>query len=183
MSCNTQSERMLVVRAQARDPTAFRELVTRYERRLVYYLRRMLGDETGAYDVLQDVWLLVFKRLASLEAPEAFRVWLYKIAHDVAVGHLRRRSRQPQALADEEALPEEPDAWNEFEALENAELVHRTLEQLSAPHREVLTLRFLEAMEVAEIAEATGCGIGTVKSRLHYAKRALRQQIEGAGYD
>ena len=63
------------------------------------------------------------------------------------------------------------------------ELVHRTLEQLSPPHREVLTLRFLEGMELGEIADVIGWGIGTVKSRLHYAKRSLRQQIEGANHD
>jgi len=187
MSRNTQGtefhERMLVVAAQARDPAAFRELVTRYERRLVYYIRRMLGEGTDAFDVMQDVWLLVFKRLGSLEAPEAFRVWLYRIAHDVTVSHLRKRSRQPKSLDDEVAATEELDAWDEFEALQNAELVHRALEQLSPPHREVLTLRFLEGLNLGEIADVVGCGIGTVKSRLHYAKRSLRRQIERTSHD
>ena len=170
-------ERMLVVEAQARDPAAFRELVTRYQRRLAYYIRRMLGEEADAFDVMQDVWLRVFKRLGSLEAPEAFRVWLYRIAHDVTVDHLRKRSRQPKPL-DDEAAVEEVDAWDEFEALRNAERVHEALEQLSPPHREVLTLRFLEGLNLQEIADVVGCGLGTVKSRLHYAKRSLRRQIE-----
>ncbi len=61
----------------------------------------------------------------------------------------------------------------------NAELVHRTLENLSPIHSEVLTLRFLEQMELSEIAEVVGCAIGTIKSRLHYAKASLREQIEG----
>lgn len=71
------------------------------------------------------------------------------------------------------------DAWDEFEAMENAELVHRALESLSHEHREVLTLRFLEQMDVNEIAEVVGCPTGTVKSRLHYAKTSLRKQIGG----
>jgi RNA polymerase sigma-70 factor (ECF subfamily) len=71
------------------------------------------------------------------------------------------------------------DPWDEFDAMVNAELVHRTLESLSYEHREVLTLRFLEQMELSDIAEVVGCATGTVKSRLHYAKAALRKRIEG----
>lgn len=175
------SERMLVMQAQARDAAAFRALVTRYERRVVYYIRRMLGDAPDAFDVMQDVWLLVFRRLPALSAPEAFRVWLYKIAHDTTVTQLRKRSRSPEPISDE-IISEEPETWNEFEALERAELVHRTLELLSPPHREVLTLRFLEGLEIDEIANIVGCEIGTVKSRLHYAKKSLRQQMEGDRY-
>jgi len=177
-------ERILVVQAQARDPHAFRELVTRYERRLLYYIRRLLGDGEDAFDVMQDVWLLVFRKLNLLRSPEAFRVWLYKIAHDVTVSQLRKQSKWPQPLTDEQ-FGNEFDAWNELEALENAALVHRSLERLSPPHREVLTLRFLEGLDHSEIAEVVGCGIGTVKSRLHYAKRELRtqlQQLEGSSH-
>ena len=123
---NMQSERMLVIQAQARDSDAFRQLVTRYERRLIYYIRRMLGNETGALDVMQDVWLLVFRRLGSLSAPEAFRVWLYKIAHDVTVSHLRIRSNHQKQLIQEEALSQDLETWDEFEAMENVEPTFRT---------------------------------------------------------
>ena len=173
-------ERLLVVQSQARDPGAFRELVARYESRVIYYIRRMIGDSTDAYDVMQEVWILVFRRLGTLQAPEAFRVWLYRIAHDVAVSHLRRRTKLPQPMSEEVDFSQEVEEWDEMQALDNAELVHRTLEQLSPAHREVLTLRFLEELELAEIAEVVGCEVGTVKSRLHYAKRSLREQIEGA---
>lgn len=173
------SERLLVVQAQARDPVAFRELVTRYERRLAYYIRRMIGDAPDAFDALLDVWLLVFRKLPALEAPEAFRIWLYKIAHDVTVSRLRKSPNQFQTIPDE-VIAAEADTWNEFEALERAELVHRMLERLSPPHREVLALRFLEGLELDEIASIVGCETGTVKSRLHYAKKSLRQQMEGA---
>lgn len=170
---------MLVVQAQMRDHAAFHELVRRYERRVLYYIRRMVGDGEESLDVAQEVWLLVFRRLASLDAPEAFRVWLYKIAHDVTVTHLRRRKRPAALPLEEITTTDQADDWNELEALEQADLVHRTLEQLSPPHREALTLRFLEGLEVAEIAEVVGCSPGTVKSRLHYAKHALREQLQG----
>lgn len=175
----TVHERLLVVQAQAGDAQAFQELVRRYERRLVYYIRRILGDGHDAFDILQDAWLTVYRKLNSLNSPEAFRVWLYKITHDLTVSHLRKQSKWPQSLPESTADSDGLESWNELEALENAELVHRTLEQLSPAHREVLTLRFLEDMDLAEIADVVGCGVGTVKSRLHYAKRELRRQIEG----
>lgn len=176
-------ERMLVVQAQARDPLAFRELVTRYERRLIYYIRRILGNGDEAFDVMQEVWLTAFRRLSTLQHPEAFRVWLYKIAHDVTVSHARKRGKWPKPLPDPESTEHEADGWNELEAMENVESLHRALERLSPTHREVLTLRFLEQMELAEIANIVDSKIGTVKSRLHYAKRELRRRLGGPDYD
>jgi RNA polymerase sigma-70 factor (ECF subfamily) len=172
-------ERLLVVRAQARDHDAFQELVERYERRLLYYIRRLLGDGHESSDVLQEVWLRVYLRLASLQSPEAFRVWLYKITHDQAVSHLRRRPKAALPSVDDAVVMADADPWNELEVLENAEFVHQTLERLSPPHREVLTLRFLEGMDLAEIAEVVGCDVGTVKSRLHYAKSSFRAHMSG----
>jgi RNA polymerase sigma-70 factor (ECF subfamily) len=176
-------ERLLVIRAQGRDHAAFHELVVRYERRLLYYIRRLLGNEEGSVDVLQEVWLLVFRKLSTLRAPEAFRVWIYKLAHDQAVTHIKARSNWPAAAEIEHAAASDIESWNEMELLENAEMVHRALDRLSQIHREVLTLRFLEGLELTEIAEIVGCGVGTVKSRLHYAKSALRRILAGEYHD
>lgn len=172
------AESVLVVLAQTRDLAAFHDLVGLYQARLTYYVRRIIDCEQETEDVIQEVWMLVHRRLATLEAPEAFRVWLFKIAHDVAVSHLRRVLKAPKPLSVELDFSDSIDSWDEFEAMANAELVHRTLESLSPEHREVLTLRFLEQMEIGDIAAVVGCASGTVKSRLHYAKSALRQQIE-----
>ena len=182
---STIYEKLLVVRAQGRDERAFRELVTRYERRILYYIHRLLGNHADLADVMQEVWIRVFLRITTLRAPEAFRVWLYKIAHDVAVSHLRK-SRRHEIAGLEDAHAAEAattDGWNECELLENAELVHATLERLSLPHREVLTLRFLEELGLAEIAEVVGCNVGTVKSRLHYAKSAMRKLLEASCHE
>lgn len=173
-------EKLLVLRAQARDKPAFRQLVEKYERRLLYYIHRILGNETDRADVLQEVWMKVFLKIGTLRAPEAFRVWLYKIAHDIAVSHLRKTSRYQAVAADDEILDGEADIqnWNELDLFDRAEEVHSALEQLSLPHREVLTLRFLEELEISEIADVVGCQPGTVKSRLYYAKAAMRQILE-----
>ncbi len=174
-------ENLLVLRAQSRDAGAFQQLVVNYERRLLYYVHRLLGSEVDRSDVLQEIWLKVFLGIGALRAPQAFRVWLYKIAHDVAISQLRKNSRREPTtpLADVQADDAaSPSDWNELELLEHADLVHDALGKLSLPHREVLTLRFLEDLELAEIAEIVGCNVGTVKSRLHYAKSALRTLLE-----
>ncbi|WP_277214033.1 RNA polymerase sigma factor, partial [Isoptericola croceus] len=90
------------------------------------------------------------------------------------VTHLRRHHGRIDVIEDCSTREIEDSSWNELELLENAELVHRELERLSPAHREVLTLRFLESMSLDEIAEVIDCSNGTAKSRLHYAKKALR---------
>ncbi|MDR3622930.1 MAG: sigma-70 family RNA polymerase sigma factor [Paludisphaera borealis] len=171
-------ERLTVLLAQQGDRDAFGRLVDRYDKRLHYFIRRILGETDGALDLLQSVWLIVHRRLRRLQSPDAFRVWLYRIAHDQAVTELRRKTRRP-VLFDETAAGQPLDAVSlDDSAFENAELVHVALRDLSVDHRRVLTLRFLEDMSIEEIAEVVGCGPGTVKSRLHYAKLALRRRIE-----
>jgi RNA polymerase sigma-70 factor (ECF subfamily) len=179
------NEKMLVVRAQARDEESFQRLVIEYERRMLYYIHRLLGRDADLADVMQEIWIRVFQRITTLRAPEAFRVWLYKIAHDVAVSHLRKTQRREFIHLEDVHIAEQAAArdWNECDWLENAEWVHKALERLSLPHREVLTLRFLEELDLAEIAEIVGCNMGTVKSRLHYAKSAMRELLETNGHD
>jgi len=168
-------EIVLVRHAQSANHDAFALLVERYDRRLLYFVRRLLGDSQSdsAFDVLQSIWLKVHRRLPGLRAPEAFRVWLFRIAHDQAISELRRKGLRPVALDQEtDGFPNtQPDTSHED--LENSELVHRALGEISLVHRQVLTLRFLEEMSVEEIADVIGIPAGTVKSRLHYARLAL----------
>jgi RNA polymerase sigma-70 factor (ECF subfamily) len=171
-------ERLTVLLAQEGDRDAFGRLVDRYDKRLLYFVRRILGETDGALDLLQSVWLIVHRRLRKLKSPDAFRVWLYRIAHDQAVTELRRKIRRPVVIEETTACEPLDAASLDDSAFENAELVHVALRDLSVDHRRVLTLRFLEDMSIEEIAEVVGCGSGTVKSRLHYAKAALRSRIE-----
>lgn len=171
-------ERLTVLLAQQGDCEAFRMLVDLYDRRLLYFVRRILGETDGALDVLQSVWLVVHQKLWKLQSATAFRVWLYRIAHDQAVTELRRKTKRPTLSEDTPTSQPMDPAREDDSAFENAELVHTALLGLSVDHRRVLTLRFLEDMPIEEIAEVVGCGPGTVKSRLHYAKMALRHRIE-----
>jgi RNA polymerase sigma-70 factor (ECF subfamily) len=171
-------ESLTVLRAQRGDREAFRQLVDWYDRRLLYFVRRILGETEGAFDVLQSVWLIAHQRLWKLQSTSAFRVWLYRLAHDQAVTELRRRAKRPLLLEEIDTYQPVNNTSNAEMAFDNAELVHVALKDLSVDHRRVLTLRFLEDMSVEEIAEVVGCSSGTVKSRLHYAKTALRRRIE-----
>jgi RNA polymerase sigma-70 factor, ECF subfamily len=172
-------ERLTVLLAQQGDRDAFSRLLDWYDKRLFYFVHRILGETDGALDILQSVWMTVHRMLGKLQSPDAFRVWLYRIAHDQAVSELRRKSKRP-VLFEETATLEPADHASAAEeaAFENAELVHVALQDLSVDHRRVLTLHFLEDMPIEEIAEVVGCSSGTVKSRLHYAKKALRRRIE-----
>ncbi len=171
-------ERVLILRAQLGDRAAFHELVGVYQERLAYYVQRLVRDWHQSRDILQQVWLDVFHKLAKLQSPQAFRVWLYRVAHDHVVTFIRR---QRVELESRELIATdivETEHWNDLELLENAELVHTALDRLSTIHREVMTLRFLEEMDVKEIARVMQCSEGTAKSRLHYAKMAMRRIIE-----
>jgi RNA polymerase sigma-70 factor (ECF subfamily) len=168
-------ERVLVLRCQAGDEAAFAELVGRYGRRLHYYLGKLLRDAGGAEDVLQEVWLAVYRGVPQLADPGAFAAWLYRVARDRAFRELRRRRVRLRPLPEDE-LPAD-DADDPFTAAD-AEWVHAALDRLGPEHREVLLLRFMEEMSYEDIARVTGCPLGTVRSRLHHAKRALRGAID-----
>lgn len=168
-------EQLLVLRCQAGDENAFEELVARYHSRLRYYLRRILPRPDQADDVLQEVWLAVFRALPRLADPAALAAWLYRIARDKA--SVEWRGRHPEPSLDVSKLVEEPSQEDEF-AQEDAEEIHASLDQLSPDQREVLVLRFLQGMTYQEIAEVIGSPIGTIRSRLYYAKSALRQTIQ-----
>jgi RNA polymerase sigma-70 factor (ECF subfamily) len=168
-------ESLLVLRCQVGSEQAFEALFERYNARLRYYLRRMLGEGGQAEDVLQNVWITVLHKISTLREPRAFRSWLYRIARNRAVGELRKAGRE---LPMEETPEAAATGGNDDLPLRDPEAVHRALERVSAAHREVITLRFLNGLAYEEIARVIGCSIGTVRSRIHYAKRAMRQEME-----
>jgi RNA polymerase sigma-70 factor (ECF subfamily) len=167
---------VLVLRCQAGDHAAFEELVAQFQPRLRYFLLKMVRDSNRVDDLLQDVWLDVFRQVPRLADRDAFPAWLFQIARHRAFRELRRRGQVPCSL-DGVGEPAAEELDEEFTA-EDAERVHAALDQLAPEHREVLLLRFLEEMSYEEMARVTGCQLGTVGSRLHYAKRALRRVIE-----
>ncbi|MBI2435383.1 MAG: RNA polymerase sigma factor [Candidatus Hydrogenedentes bacterium] len=169
-----QSE-LFLLRWRAGDRAGLEGLMQTWERRLFYYLRRTLSSEEDSWDVLQEVWLRVWQHAGEVKSPKCLPAWLYRIAHNTAVSHLRRQRRYQETLESAPAPPEEGAAA--FTA-EDAERIHAGLDRLPLPFREVLVLFFLEEFSQAEIAEILGIPAGTVKSRLFYAKQALRGELD-----
>jgi RNA polymerase sigma-70 factor (ECF subfamily) len=113
--------------------------------------------------------------VARLADPGAFLAWLYRIARNRALAELRKK-RQPLSSLDGIDMAE-ADGGDDF-STEDAERINLALGQLAPAHREVLLLRFFEGMGYEDIARVTGCQLGTVRSRIHYAKRVLRRVME-----
>jgi RNA polymerase sigma-70 factor (ECF subfamily) len=170
----------LALRCQAADPGAFEALIADFERPLFFYLLQLVGTQDQALDLLQETWIRSFKTFRKLKDPGALRAWLYTLAHGLAVDHVRRdqvRFRAEERFVD--GL--ETNLAADLSSLSAAE-IRSALAQLSAEHREVLVLHFLEDFRITEIANILGCPPGTVKSRIYHAKAQVRQILERGEY-
>jgi RNA polymerase sigma-70 factor (ECF subfamily) len=170
-------EVLWVTEAQAGNTDAFLQLMGRYERSLLYYLRRLVPEGDFALDLHQEVWIDVFRELPSLQVPEAFRVWIYRIAHNKASRFIRKeliQEEMSQTLSEVEPGATQKDSEVAFAS----EAVHAALEHLPPNQREVLVLHYLRDLSTDELAIILDCPVGTVKSRLYHARSALRRIIE-----
>jgi RNA polymerase sigma-70 factor (ECF subfamily) len=172
-------ERALVLRCREGDDTAFVRIVELHHAELIYYVRALLGRSDGADDVVQEVWLAAFRRLGALHDVKAFRPWLYRIARNKAIDLVRiRPSQSIDDVREPSAAGDDDDDEESIFKPRDAARIHASLTRLSFDHREVLMLRFLKQMTYDQIAAVTSRDVGTVKSRLHYAKRSLRREME-----
>jgi RNA polymerase sigma-70 factor (ECF subfamily) len=168
-------DNLLILRCQTGDEFALAELIAQYSPRLRFFLANLAG-RSHADDLLQETWIDVYRQITGLENPAAFSAWLYRIARDRAYRHLRR-SRLPVAHIDEtmiDSLPADDDNFSPADA----EHVRSALDRLPLHHREILVLRFIEDMSYDQIARVLAAPLGTIRSRLHHAKRALREKLE-----
>ena len=173
---------LLALRCRGGDADAWRELIAAWEPRLFYYVRRLVPQESDAWDVLQQTWLGAYRNIRSLSDPKLLATWLYRIARNTAISHRRSADARPQQelldVIGDPPVAAEDDASGALEQFEDAQAVHRALDELSLAHREVLTLHFLQDLALEQIAAVLDVPLGTVKSRLHHAKRALRRVLE-----
>jgi len=166
----------IVRRCRHGERAAFEELFEIYQPRLKYYVRRLDSTGTGTDDILQDIWLNVFRKIHKLKDTQSFVVWLYRIARNKVYDRFRRKDRL-LALPPEDELPVSSGTEPTFDP-KDAEKLHRALNELKPYHREVLTLCFVEQMSYQSIADVVGCNIGTIRSRIFYAKQSLRKEME-----
>ena len=170
----------LALRCQSGEAGAFEDLIAVMERPLLYYATSLTGNPDSALDVLQDVWIKAFRGIRKLKDPGSLRSWLYSITHGIAVDRIRRNISREKA--EEVQLEDFQEAEEPSFAEEDAAAVHQALSEIGLKHREVLVLHFLEDLSMAEIAKVVGCSEGTVKSRIHYAKRAMKEVLSGGVY-
>jgi RNA polymerase sigma-70 factor (ECF subfamily) len=151
-----------------------------WERRLFYYIRRLASTEADAWELLQETWLKVFRSLSALRDPRTLPSFLYTTARNTAVSRLR--SQKLENTAENIEVHDESTAI-EIDAFDHADEVHLALEQLPLAQREALTLFFLQDLSLEEIATLLDVPLGTVKSRLHYGKLAIRKFLSGDKHD
>lgn len=165
----------IVRRCQEGQKAAFEELFEMYQPRLKYFVRRL--DSSGNVDdILQDIWLTVYRKIKKLKNVESFGVWLYHIARNRVYDGFRRKDRFVN-LPEESEIPVSSNDELVFDANDTDKL-HRAMNEIKPHHREVLTLCFIEQMPYESIADVIGCNVGTVRSRIFHAKKSLREEME-----
>lgn len=168
-------EQLLLLRCQMGDKDALAELIERYERPLRYFINRLLDNSELTEDIFQDTWLTVIRRIHSLREIDAFPAWLYRIARNKVYQQLRKKRNV--SVLDENIAVENHDKDDDF-SVEDAAKVHKCLKELPPEYREVLMLRFLEQMSYEQISQVLNCKLGTVRSRIYYAKIAIKKELE-----
>jgi RNA polymerase sigma-70 factor, ECF subfamily len=169
---------------------SFEELVRRYQRPIVSYIYRMLGNYDAALDVTQEVFIKVYNSLARYSSEYKFSTWLYKIAHNASIDYLRRNSHYFQSLEQENAdgsfeLQIESKRDTPEQEQENKELrseIEIVVNCLPVVYRELILLRHSQDLSYDEISEITNLPLGTVKNRLFRARDLMRQMFVERGF-
>jgi RNA polymerase sigma factor (sigma-70 family) len=175
-----EREQLPVAEARAGNAEAWKTLFRRYRLPLYVYVFELLRDEQTSLDLVQETFISAFQHIASLREDEKFGGWLFRIAHQKCIQQWRRQGREAE-LRNEVSVELEASGQDPLEMLlreeQEAEFM-RLLETLPLAQRSALLLHYIEDFSLEEIARITETQIGTVKSRLHYAKRALRKLLE-----
>jgi RNA polymerase sigma-70 factor (ECF subfamily) len=186
---NNLADGDLVLTAVSGREAAFEELVRRYQRPIASYVYRMVGDYDAALDLTQEVFIKVYNSLSRYRSEFKFSTWIYKIAHNTAIDHLRRHTVRDQimtvgddgprsavAIESRRLTPEQ-----ESEREERRSEIESVVQSLPAAYRELIVLRHSHDLSYDEIAEVTGLPLGTVKNRLFRAREAMRDLLVPRG--
>src|SRR6266853_1598685 len=188
-SLNAVGDGELVSSAIAGREAGFEELVRRYQRPIAAYVYRMVGNYDAALDLTQEVFIKVYNSLSRYRSEFKFSTWIYKIAHNAAIDHLRRHAVREQALTgsvdgerrevaieSRRLTPEQ-----ESERKERRSEIESVVQLLQGSYRELIVLRHSHDLSYDEIAEVTGLPLGTVKNRLFRAREAMRDLLVQRG--
>ncbi len=181
----------LVALAQQGDMTAYDALVTRHRGRIYAMIRNMIHQEADAWDICQDVFIKAWKALPKFEAKARFSTWIYRIAHNAVYDWVRKRKIQSVGELNDEIFTREKIDSGSFttpsggespdDTMVQSELrmkIEAALAKLSSDHREVVILKDVQGLSYKEIADAMSCSLGTVMSRLYYARQKLQAMLK-----
>lgn len=168
----------------------FEELVRRYQRPITSYVFRMLGDYDSALDVTQEVFIKVYNSLSRYSSEYKFSTWLYRIAHNAAIDHMRRNSVTAMSIESENAdgsyqlqlESRRPSPEQDHERSEWRTEIDAVVKCLPPSYRDLILLRHSRDLSYDEIAEVTALPLGTVKNRLFRAREMMRQMFIDRGF-
>lgn len=189
-SVRKEEERLLVERSRLGDKQAFRELVERYQQRAFRIAFDVVKNESDAEDVVQESFVKAYLHLKNFKGDSSFFTWLYRIVFNMAIDLKRKQGRRggiPDELDEEKLNVRSPLASELVGSVEAPDaalfrkqqrrFIEEALEQLSDEHRAVIQLREIDGMRYEEISEVIGVSRGTVMSRLHYARKYLKEAL------
>ncbi len=178
----------VVKQVQAGDVAAFDRLILKYRERVFGVVYNLTANREDAADLTQDAFIKAFQSINRFQGHCAFFTWLYKIAVNTTLSHLRKNRLRSffslEKLHEDgtnaqilEQLTDKKGADRDTYLQELKEKLNEALQKLSIPHRTVITLFEIDGLSHSEIAEVMGCSEGTVRSRLHYAKQFLQGEL------
>jgi RNA polymerase sigma-70 factor (ECF subfamily) len=172
-----QTDEMIAHKVQEGDVDAFGELVSRYERKLARYARKFLSRQEDIEDLVQDVFIRTYEHIQSFDVSQRFSPWIYRIAHNMFVNELKRRSRFGFGVFDPEVvfpfIPAKETADGDILRTELEAEIGNTLDTLPAKYREVVVLFYFENLSYQEISEIVQIPISTVGVRMNRARAKL----------
>jgi RNA polymerase sigma-70 factor, ECF subfamily len=183
------SELDLVKRCQAGHTEAFDELVTRYRTRVFGMIYNMVHSEQDAWDLAQESFLKAWKSIGRFRGQSSFYTWIYRIVMNVTIDWLRKKQVQGGVEFDDRIQLRQIDPASKtvpkmeslpHQTMERDEIrlrIQKAIGQLSPEHRAVILMKEIDELQYHEIAEALGCSIGTVMSRLFYARKKLQSLL------
>ena len=184
-SFSSAADRELVATAAQGLEGGFEELVRRYQRPISAYVYRMVGDYDCALDLTQEIFIKIYASLSRYRPEFKFSTWIYKIAHNAAIDHLRRNAGRERSISNgSESEPQQliieskglsPEQQSERE--ERRIEIESVVRLLPTAYRELIVLRHSQDLTYEEIVEVTGLPLGTVKNRLFRAREMMRQQF------
>jgi RNA polymerase sigma-70 factor (ECF subfamily) len=180
----------VVRRVQTGDVAAFDELIRKYRERLYGIVYNLTSNREDAADLTQDAFIKAFQSIQRFSGQSSFFTWLYRIAVNSTISHLRKNrlraffsletvdTDEPVARDIIAALTDKAGGERDAYVRELQEKLNDAMQKLSIKHRTVVTLFEIDGLSHQEIAEIMDCSVGTVRSRLHYAKQLLQSELQ-----